>query len=292
MFFRALLPLAVAALLFTVTHGAVGNPQLPPKGKSFDHILIIVLENTNYALAASDSILTSLSQQGIVLTNYHALTHPSQPNYIASIAGDYYGLNNDIVTTIPANYTTIVDLLEQKHLTWKTYQEDMPDVCAAQSEVSGLYFQKHNPFVVHQSIAKNATRCKNVVPATQLSADLAAAAAAAAAASTAATTGTSGGASAQLPNYMYYTPNMINDGHNTTVRDATKWLSTFLPSLLFNPAYQASNTLLVITFDETEDYFIQDNLVYTLLLGSSDSVIPAALKNTTHSTPITPSFRL
>ncbi|KAF9103364.1 hypothetical protein BGX29_003456, partial [Mortierella sp. GBA35] len=166
-----------------------------------------------------------------------------------------------------------------KHLTWKTYQEDMPDVCAAQSEVSGLYFQKHNPFVVHQSIAKNSTRCKNVVPATQLSADLAAAAA-----STAATTDTSGGASSQLPNYMYYTPNMINDGHNTTVRDATKWLSTFLPSLLSNPAYQASNTLLVITFDETEDYFIQDNLVYTLLLGSSDSVIPAALKNTTDNT--------
>ncbi|KAF9547967.1 hypothetical protein EC957_007480 [Mortierella hygrophila] len=267
-----------ASLLATFTHAAKpdnppNNQQQPPKGKAFDHIFIIFLENTNYALAASDPFFQHLSQIGITLTNYHALTHPSQPNYIASIAGDYYGINNDYDTSIPANYTTIVDLLESKHLTWKTYQEDMPEVCYKLPWTpDGLYFKKHNPFVIHESIAGNATRCKNVVPDSQLPLDLFAA------------SSPTINPGVPLPNYMYYTPNMLNDGHNTTVRDASLFLSSFLPPLLASPAFLHTNTLVVITFDETEDYTISDNLVYTLLLGSNDFVIPPSLKNTTDAT--------
>ncbi|KAH7052578.1 phosphoesterase family-domain-containing protein [Linnemannia elongata] len=286
MILKQLFPLAAifaSALITTFTHAAEPDDlstihhqqQQPPKGKAFDHILIILLENTNYALAASDPYLQHLSQTGILLTNYHALTHPSQPNYIASIAGDYYGLNKDHDCSIPANYSTIVDLLEPKHLTWKTYQEDMPEICYKSSYTGdGLYFRKHNPFVTHESIAGNATRCKNVVPASQLPLDLFAAAS-----SSSTTT-----PETPLPNYMYYTPNMINNGHNTTVRDASLFLSTFLPPLLTSPAILHSNTLVAITFDETEDYTIGDNLVYTLLLGSNDLVMPPSLKNTTDST--------
>lgn len=160
----------------------------------------------------------------------------------------------------------------------------MPEVCYKPAQApgiidaqgvlrgDGLYFRKHNPFVIHESIAGNATRCDNIVPASQLPLDLIAAS------SLTTTPGT------PLPNYMYYTPNMINDGHNTTVRDATLFLSSFLLPLLTSPAFLQSNTLVVITFDETEDYTIGDNLVYTLLLGSNDLVIPPSLKNTTDST--------
>ncbi|KAF9331871.1 hypothetical protein BG006_005267 [Podila minutissima] len=107
------------------------------------------------------------------------------------------------------------------------------------------------------SIAKNATRCANVVPATQLQTDL---------------------VSGKMPNYSFYTPNMINDGHNTTVADASKWLTGFLPPLLDNKTFN-NNTLVVVTFDETENYNIQ-NRVLTILLG--DAV--ASIKNTTDST--------
>lgn len=160
----------------------------------------------------------------------------------------------------------------------------MPEVCYKLSQApgiidaqgvlqgDGLYFRKHNPFVIHESVAGNATRCNNIVPASQLALDLFAA--------TASTT-TPG---TPLPNYMYYTPNMINDGHNTTARDATLFLSSFLPPILTSPTFLQSNTLIVITFDETEDYTIGDNLVYTLLLGSNDLVIPPPLKNTTDAT--------
>ncbi|KAF9436683.1 hypothetical protein BGZ76_003284 [Entomortierella beljakovae] len=229
------------------------------KGKAFDHIFIVFLENTNYALAASDPALQVYLPDAVLLPNYHAVTHPSQPNYIATIGGDYYGLNDDEIHSIPSNYTTIVDLLETKNLTWKTYQEDMPSPCYTGFQAEGLYFRKHNPFIIHDSIALNATRCQNVVPATQLAADL--------------------NSTDPLPNYMFYTPNMINDGHNTTVKDASKWLSTFLPPLLNNTKF-IDNTLIVITFDETDDYVIADNNVWTILMG--DAV--KGLKNTTDTT--------
>jgi len=36
--------------------------------------------------------LKELQKLGISLTNYNAVTHPSEPNYIAAAGGDYFGL--------------------------------------------------------------------------------------------------------------------------------------------------------------------------------------------------------
>jgi hypothetical protein len=36
-----------------------------------------------------------LAAQGILLTNYNGVTHPSEPNYVASIAGDFFGMGDD-----------------------------------------------------------------------------------------------------------------------------------------------------------------------------------------------------
>ncbi|KAF9991217.1 hypothetical protein BGZ75_002845 [Mortierella antarctica] len=243
---------SIASLAFVVAAAAQAT-----KGKAFDHIFIIFLENTNYALAASDANLQAFAPQGVTLTNYHAITHPSEPNYVATIGGDYFGMEDDDFHAIPSNYTTIVDLLEKKNLSWKAYQEDMPTACYKGYENEGLYFRKHNPFVIFDSIATNPARCSNIVPATQLQQDIAA---------------------GSLPNYSFYTPNMINDGHNTTVADASKWLRGFLPPLLANTTF-INNTLVVLTFDETEDYKVP-NRVWTILLGD----VVANLKNTTDST--------
>jgi acid phosphatase len=70
--------------------------------------------------------LSALASQGIELTNYFALTHPSEPNYVASVGGEYFGMDNDNLNNIPANVSTIVDLLEDKGITWAEYEEDMP----------------------------------------------------------------------------------------------------------------------------------------------------------------------
>lgn len=53
-------------------------------GKAFDRFITIWLENTDYDMAAGDPNLNWLAQQGITLTKYFGVTHPSEPNYVAS----------------------------------------------------------------------------------------------------------------------------------------------------------------------------------------------------------------
>lgn len=67
-----------------------------------------------------------MAKQGITLENYFAQTHPSEPNYVASHGGDYFGMDNDNLNYIDANISTITDLLEAKGIAWGEYQEDMP----------------------------------------------------------------------------------------------------------------------------------------------------------------------
>ena len=93
------------------------------KGKAFDRIAIIWLENTDYDLAIGDPNLAALAKKGISLTNKFAVTHPSMPNYAAAVSGDYYGVNHDNMINIPSNVSTVVDLLEDKGISWGEYQE-------------------------------------------------------------------------------------------------------------------------------------------------------------------------
>ncbi|KAG0275904.1 hypothetical protein BGZ95_008241 [Linnemannia exigua] len=250
MLFKSLVSLAVVASTAAAAAASV-------KGKAFDHIFIIFLENTDYDKAATDPTLSSYFPEAVHLDNYYGVTHPSEPNYNAASGGDYFGMADDNRYAIPPNYTTIVDLLEPKGLTWRAYQEDAPTPCFKDFQSNGEYFRKHNPFIIYDSIANNSTRCANVVPATQLQADLAA---------------------GNMPNYAFYTPNMVNDGHNSTVAVASNWLKGFLTPLLADKTF-INNTLVVVTFDETETYTLP-NRVLAFLLG--DSV--AAIKNTTDST--------
>lgn len=63
-------------------------------GHAFDRFAVIWLENTDYDKAAGDPNLAWLAKKGITLTNYNGVTHPSEPNYVAAIGGDYFGMDN------------------------------------------------------------------------------------------------------------------------------------------------------------------------------------------------------
>ena len=53
----------------------------------FDRFFVIVLENTYFKDAMNDFYMgKNLTQQGRLLTNYEAIMHPSQPNYIAMVS--------------------------------------------------------------------------------------------------------------------------------------------------------------------------------------------------------------
>jgi acid phosphatase len=45
---------------------------------------------------------------------------------MAHINRDYFGLDGDAFNTVPQNVSTVIDLLEDKGISWGLYQEDMP----------------------------------------------------------------------------------------------------------------------------------------------------------------------
>ena len=65
---------------------------------AFDHIFVIMLENHSKSSVIDDPnspYLTSLAHTYSMADNYYGVTHPSMPNYLATIAGDNFGIQDD-----------------------------------------------------------------------------------------------------------------------------------------------------------------------------------------------------
>jgi len=233
---------------------AIDEGDVPPSPPSsfpwFERVFIIVLENQPLKEVIKDGHMQDLMKRGTILADYNALINPSQPNYFALTAGDTRGCENDEHIDVSGRF--IVDLLEEKGISWKAYMEDYPGNCFSGAEY-GKYRRKHNPFVSFGHVRHNATLCSKIVNAAELKLDVAVNA---------------------LPRYSFYTPNMDNDGHDTSTEFASHWLKRFLKPLLASPNFMR-NTLVVVTYDEG---IKPDNKIYTLLLG--DMVPSGHLDNT------------
>ncbi|KAK3371532.1 phosphoesterase family-domain-containing protein [Lasiosphaeria ovina] len=234
-------------------------------GRAFDRFITIWLENQDYAKAAVDANIADLKRRGILLTRYYAHTHPSQPNYLAAVAGDYFGLNHDENVRVPEDVFTVVDLLETKNISWAGYFEDMPgpgymsDASDGSTGNGGWdYVRKHNPFVSFDSINMKGEHLLDLQSFGAFERAFAA---------------------KKVPQFAFMSPNMMNDGHNTSLEFATDWSHRFLQPLLADGAFDG-RTLVMLTFDECETYGVPNQIV-TLLLGSA---VPPALKGTEDAT--------
>ena len=74
-------------------------------------------------------------------------------------------------------------------------------------------------------------------------------------------------------------PDMLNDGHNTTLEYAANWTQAFLAPLLTNAQFM-DRTLILLTYDESQTYPLPNRIV-SLLLGGA---VPSNLKGTTDDT--------
>jgi hypothetical protein len=219
---------------------------------TFNKVLVVVFENVDVADALRQPGFARLASQGSLLTNFRAEAHPSQPNYLALVSASTQHATSDAPVDVEAR--TLVDLLEERKKTWKSYLEDFPGHCSTVEKSSG-YVRKHNPFISFLGIRNSTERCSHLVPATQLGGDL---------------------ASGNLPDFSLYVPNVRNDGHDTDPAFASRWLTmSFLPSL-GNPL--PKGLLVVVTFDESENQSsAQGNRIFTGLLGAG--VAPGSRSN-------------
>lgn len=85
---------STAAVEAAAATARTDSPTSNVCGKAFDRFVTIWLENTDFTAAQADPNLAALAKQGITLGNYFGVTHPSEPNYVASIGGDNFGMDN------------------------------------------------------------------------------------------------------------------------------------------------------------------------------------------------------
>ncbi|PWY95478.1 acid phosphatase PHOa [Aspergillus sclerotioniger CBS 115572] len=240
------------------------SPVSNVQGLAFNRFYQIWLENIDYDDAAADANVEWLASQGITLTNFYATTHPSEPNYCAAAAGDNFGMDNDDFHQIPANVSTVADLLDTKNIAWAEYQEHIPYPgfqgynYSNQVTYDNDYVRKHNPLILFNSVTENSTRLRQIKNFTSFEDDL---------------------ANHKLPQWAFITPNMTNDAHDTNITFGAKWERSWVTPLL-NNSYFMNDTLLLLTFDEDSTY-AKGNKIFSILLGGA---IPDNLKGTNDNT--------
>ena len=237
------------------------QPAAPPKAHHFDRVVIIVLENADYEVAVRDKNLAELATRGASFSDFHALFHPSYPNYLAMVAGTDFGTHRrgrifgDKQVNFPADaaHKTIADRLLEAGLDWKNYAEELPDVpCPFRiysqhvaNSKKGDYARKHVPFLSFQEVQQK--WCDHVVPVDSGKSD----------------NWFSQDAKKGLVAYSFFSPNMDDDGHDSSLRIAGEWLKNFLDKSF--PEKVRQGTLVIVTFDESGGN--SDNRIFTLFVG-------------------------
>ena len=75
---------------------------------------------------------------------------PSQPNYIAPGSGDTFGLNSDSFILVDQNVSTVVDLLEDKGISWGDYNEGLPYVSSPVLITRSCLLLAGNPYLFRE----------------------------------------------------------------------------------------------------------------------------------------------
>jgi acid phosphatase len=245
-----LIALLLAGCVTTMQRPHVGTPPPFPSQVNVKHVVIVILENKNADSAKSQPFMGWLANDGAYLAQFYAITHPSQPNYIAMVSGSTEGVTGDNDVTLGRPPDKPRPHIGQ-FVTWKTYAEDYPDGGCHKDNQIGRYVRKHNPFISFADVADVSSACSNIVPFTSFAVDF---------------------KSGNLPQLSLVIPNLDDDAHDKPVRFADDWLTAKFKPLMADPTLW-TDTLLIVTFDEDakllKTFGGDGNRVYMALWGGA-----------------------
>ncbi len=215
----------------TTTQAAGGGPATTAAPRfAHPHVFVIVMENLGYSAALATPADAALAHRYAYTTDYYATTHPSLPNYISLLAGSTLGITSDCVSCF-VNAPNLPTELSSAGVSWAAYMEAMPGPCYLSPYApSGLYAGKHDPFVYFDNIRSNPSLCNGIQPLSNLTPLLT-------------------GAAAAVPNFVWVTPNLCNDGHNCSPEAAGQWLTGMVSRITASAAWRGGGALYV-TWDE------------------------------------------
>src|SRR5512135_1071471 len=90
--------LGLAVLMSWAAPGLTGGapPRPAPEGTvpRFSHVVIIIFENEESASVIGNRLMPNINRwagEYTFLASYYGVTHPSLPNYLALVGGDFFG---------------------------------------------------------------------------------------------------------------------------------------------------------------------------------------------------------
>jgi hypothetical protein len=242
---------AVVAAVALFPHSAAATPMklaastLPKPA----HIVIVMEENHSYSdiigTSSSASYFNSLASQGALMTSSYAVTHPSEPNYMALFAGSTFGLTADDCPVSEGATANLGSELLGAGYTFKGYSEGLPKT-GSTTCTSGNYARKHSPWINFSNVPTADSLPFSSFPTNY----------------------------ASLPTVSFVIPNLNDDMHNGTIAEANSWLQTNMSA--YATWAKANNSLLIVTWDE--DDYTENNQVPTIIVGQS--VVPGDYSQT------------
>jgi len=196
------------------------------------------MENTSLATALRAPSISSLASTYTLATNYHAVSSPSLPNYLALTSGSTWGITDDGYYALPAG--GLGAQLTAASVSWRAYMEGLTSAGCMHSPYP--YALKHNPFAYYGSACP-----AQVVPFTQFAPDI---------------------AGPDVPRFVWITPGLCNDGHDCSTAVADAWLARTVPTILATSAWKEGGVLF-LTWDEGED---RANSVLTIVIHQDPKI--------------------
>ena len=204
----------------------------PPPGAALprpEKVVVVIEENRAFKRiigSGAAPYIDSLAARGALLTQSYAITHPSQPNYLALFSGSTHGVK-DNTCPLTLSGDNLGSLLLRAGFGFATYSESMPAPGYTGCE-AGKYWRKHNPAVNWQGV--NIPASSNL-PFTSFPSDL-----------------------SKLPTLSIVVPDNDNNMHDGippwNITRADTWLRDNIERYV--QWAMKNNGLLVLTFDEDD----------------------------------------
>lgn len=206
-----------------------------PATPSSKHVVMVIEENQGYSTVVGNGNvwphLNALIGQGALATNYYADSHPSIGNYFMLTTGQTLTTNDS--STKVWNVDNIARRMLAAKIPFRVYAEGITNGYLGGNK--GLYVIRHNPFAMLSDVAGSQQAADAVLwPFTQFTADE---------------------ASHALPEFSFVLPDINDDAHSGTPRQADDWLqANVLGALSGDPAFQpGGDGILIVVFDEALD---------------------------------------
>ena len=179
------------------------------------HLFVIVMENTSLGTALRAPSISSLASKYTLATNYHAVSSPSLPNYLALTSGSTWGITDDGYHALPAG--GLGAQLTTAGVSWRAYMEGLTAAGCMRSPYP--YALKHNPFAYYGGPCP-----ENVVPLDALDSDLA----------------------HDTPRFVWITPGLCHDGHDCALAESGPWLDGLVARIVASAAWRDGGALFIV----------------------------------------------